>query len=40
VGWDGYDKRRVREIEEAVVDLALRALGLSDCGPTQPSAKR
>jgi hypothetical protein len=29
VGWDGYNRRRVHEIEEAVADLALGALGLS-----------
>ncbi len=28
--WDAYSARRVREIEEAVVDLALRALALSE----------
>jgi AcrR family transcriptional regulator len=28
VGWEGYDRRRVREIEAAVVDVAERALGL------------
>jgi len=30
VGWDGYTTRRVREIEDATVGLALRALGLPD----------
>jgi AcrR family transcriptional regulator len=29
-GWEGYNQRRLHEIEEAVVDLALRALGLSE----------
>jgi TetR/AcrR family transcriptional regulator, regulator of cefoperazone and chloramphenicol sensitivity len=35
-GWDGYNRRRLHEIEEAVVEVALRALGLADDAARKP----